>query len=80
MSSYLKWNVNRIFKDKNRIYSKNETIEDNKDLKIHFSFLSETLWDAEKPVLLIGSQALQIPSQGEALADAVKELNIPTYV
>ena len=80
MSRYLNWNVNRIFKDKDRIYSKNETIEDNKDLKIHFSFLSETLWDAEKPVLLIGSQALQIPSQGEALADAVKELNIPTYV
>ena len=80
MSRYLNWNVNRIFKDKDRIYSKSETIEDNKDLKIHFSFLSETLWDAEKPVLLIGSQALQIPSQGEALADAVKELNIPTYV
>lgn len=80
MSRYLNWNVNRIFKDKDRIYSKNETIEDNKDLKIHFSFLSDTLLDAEKPVLLIGSQALQIPSQREALADAVKELNIPTYV
>ena len=35
---------------------------------------------AEKPILLIGSQVLQVPKQDEELADAVRELNIPTFV
>jgi len=80
MSSYLNWNVNRIFKDKYKIYPKNEQTEDPQNLSLHIPRVSEMLQSAEKPVLLIGSQALLIPTQGEALVKAVKELNIPTYV
>tara|TARA_Y100000310_G_scaffold125469_1_gene124266 strand:- start:26976 stop:28718 length:1743 start_codon:yes stop_codon:yes gene_type:complete len=80
MSSYLNWNVNRIFKDKHKTYSKNAQTDNTQNSSLHIPKVSEMLQSAEKPVLLIGSQALLIPSQREALADAVKELNIPTYV
>ncbi|SVD65210.1 uncharacterized protein METZ01_LOCUS418064, partial [marine metagenome] len=80
ISSYLNWNVNRIFKDKHKTYPKNEQVDNAQNTSLHISRISEMLQSAEKPILLIGSQALLIPSQGEALADAVKELNIPTYV
>ena len=34
----------------------------------------------KKPVLLIGSQAIQKPDQTKTLSDAIKKLNIPTFV
>jgi acetolactate synthase-1/2/3 large subunit len=35
---------------------------------------------AERPVLLVGSQALLRPNQAEALATAVRSLKVPTYL
>jgi len=35
---------------------------------------------AQKPILLIGSGAMMIPSQAESLAHSVKKLGIPTYL
>ena len=80
MSRYLNWNVNRIFKDKNRIYPKHEKMDDFDNSSVHIPRVSEMLQSAKKPILLIGSQALQVPEQSGGLADAVRELNIPTFV
>jgi len=80
ISSYLKWNVNRIFKDKLKTYPKNEQRPDTQNISIHIPRVSDILKSAKTPILLIGSQALLIPSQADALAYAVKQLNIPTYV
>ena len=80
MSRYLNWNVNRIFKDKNRIYPKHEKMDDFDNSSVHMPRVSEMLQSAKKPILLIGSQALQVPEQSGGLADAVRELNIPTFV
>ena len=80
MTRYLNWNVNRIFKDKNKTFPENTKIEDSQDTSLHIHRLSEMLQSAKQPVLLIGSQALINPAQHEKLADAVKNLNIPTFV
>jgi len=80
ISFYLNWNVNRIFKNKNKTYSKIKNIEDTQNSSVHIPRVSEMLQFAEKPILLIGSQVLQVPKQDEELADAVRELNIPTFV
>ena len=80
ISFYLNWNVNRIFKKKNKFYPKNEKIDNFDNSSVHIPRVSEMLQFAEKPILLIGSQVLQVPKQDEELADAVRELNIPTFV
>ena len=66
ISSYLKWNVNRIFKDKLKTYPKNEQRCDTQNLSIHIPRVSDILKSAKTPILLIGSQALLIPSQADA--------------
>lgn len=38
------------------------------------------LRNAQRPVLLVGSGAMQLPKEAEALAEAVGQLGIPTYV
>lgn len=80
MSRYLNWNVNRIFKDKNKLFPNNTKYEDAQDTSLHIKRVSEMVYSAEKPVLLIGSQSLINPSQHEDLANAVQKLNIPTFV
>ena len=50
MSFYLNWNVNRIFKNKNKTYSKIKNIEDTQNSSVHFPRVSEMLKFAEKPI------------------------------
>ena len=80
MSRYLNWNVNRIFNDKNKTFPKNTKIDAIQNTTLHIQGVSDMLQSAEKPVLLIGSQALLIPEKCEKLANAVQILNIPTFV
>ncbi len=44
------------------------------------SSVMTVLKKAQRPILLIGSGAMMIPSQAEALAHSVKQLGIPTYL
>ena len=80
MTRYLNWNVNRIFKDKNKSFPKNTKIEATQNTSLHIQRISEMVNSAEKPILLIGSQALNDPTQYDNLTGAVKKLNIPTFV
>ncbi|RMZ48735.1 thiamine pyrophosphate-binding protein, partial [Candidatus Marinimicrobia bacterium PRS2] len=80
MTQYLTWNVNRIFKDKNKSFPKNTKIEAIQNTSLHIQRVSKMLQSAEKPVLLIGSQAMLNPEKCENLANAVQILNIPTFV
>ena len=80
MTRYLNWNVNRIFKDKNKSFPKNTKIEATQNTSLHIQRISEMVNSAEKPILLIGSQALNDPTQSDNLTGAVKKLNIPTFV
>jgi len=80
MSRYLNWNVNRIFNDKNKTFPKNTKIDAIQNTTLHIQGVSDMLQSSEKPVLLIGSQALLIPEKCEKLANAVQLLNIPTFV
>jgi acetolactate synthase-1/2/3 large subunit len=80
MTRYLNWNVNRIFKDKNKSFPKNTKIEATQNTSLHIQKISEMVNSAEKPILLIGSQALNDPTQSDNLTGAVKKLNIPTFV
>jgi len=80
LTRYLNWNVNRIFKDKNRSYFQSTPSEKIKPTALHFSKVFEYLNNAQKPILLIGSQAMRNSQQANSLAEAVKTLNIPTYV
>ena len=80
MTRYLNWNVNRIFKDKNKSFPKNTKIEATQNTSLHIQRISEMVNSAEKPILLIGSQALNDPTQSDNLIGAVKKLNIPTFV
>ena len=65
MSRYLNWNVNRIFNDKNKTFPKNTKIDAIQNTTLHIQGVSDMLQSAEKPVLLIGSQALLIPEKCE---------------
>ena len=80
MTRYLNWNVNRIFKDKNKSFPKNTKIEATQNTSLHIQRISEMVNSSEKPILLIGSQALNDPTQSDNLTGAVKKLNIPTFV
>lgn len=80
MTRYLNWNVNRIFKNKNNSFPKKTNIEDNQNTSLHILRVSEMVYSAETPILLIGSQALIDPTQHEKLTDAIHKLNIPTFV
>lgn len=80
LTRYLVWNVNRIFKDKDRFYSQKDPVKKIKSFSIHLHRVSRFLSNAQKPVLLIGSQAMMDSQQLSSLAEAVKTLNIPTYV
>ena len=80
MNLYLNWNVNRIFNDKNKTFPKNTKIDAIQNTTLHIQGVSDMLQSAEKPVLLIGSQALLIPEKCEKLANAIQVLNIPTFV
>jgi len=80
MSRYLNWNVNRIFNDKNKTFTSNTKIDAIQNTTLHIQEVSDMLQSAEKPVLLIGSQALLIPEKCGKLANAVQILNIPTFV
>jgi len=80
MSRYLNWNVNRIFNDKNKTFPKNTKIDAIQNTTLHIQRVSDMLQSSEKPVMLIGSQALLIPEKCEKLANAVQILNIPTFV
>ena len=77
---YLNWNVNHIFKDKNKISPKPEQENPNKLASIHIERVSKLLNSVKKPVLLIGSQAMQNTEQAKTLSEAVKTMDIPTYV
>ena len=80
MTRYLNWNVNRIFMNKNKPFPKNTKIEATQNISLHIQRISEMVNSAEKPILLIGSQALNDPTQSDNLTGAVKKLNIPTFV
>ena len=80
MSTYLNWNMNRIFRDKDRQYIKEKEIPKELELNIHISYLSEITSNAEKPVLLIGSQSILISEKNEFLVNTLIKLNIPTFV
>jgi len=80
ITQYMHWNVNRIFKDKNRIFPKPGQVNSNISSSLHIEKVSEYLNLGQKPILLIGSQAMQNPDQAKTLSDAVKTMNIPTYV
>jgi len=82
ITQYMKWNVNRIFRDKDRTFPIADWANPNKlsPIHIHIERVSELLTSGQKPVLIIGSQAMQNLDQATKLSDAVKILNIPTYV
>ena len=80
MIRYLNWNVNRIFKNKNKTFPKNTISKAIQNTSLHIQGVSDMIQAAEKPLLLIGSQALLIPEQCEKLANAIQILNIPTFV
>jgi len=80
ITHYMNWNVNRIFKDKDRVFSIPAQINPNNSSSLHIDRISKYLNSAKKPALLIGSQAMLSPHQSISLAEAVKRLNIPTYV
>ena len=80
LTHYMNWNVNRIFKDKNRAFSKLNQANLNKPVSFHIGRVSEFLNAGEKPVLLIGSQSMQNSDQVDKLSEAINTLNIPTYV
>jgi len=80
MNRYLNWNVNRIFNDKNRTFPKNTKINTIQNTNLHIQGVSDMLKSAEKPILLIGSQALLVPEKCEELANAIQILTIPTFL
>jgi len=80
LTRYLNWNVNRIFKNKDKSYNIVNTRIDKDISNKHILKAVEFLNKKNKPVLLIGSQAMSKRDIFIELANAVKKLNIPTYV
>ena len=80
LTRYLNWNVNRIFKNKDKFYNIANTRIDKDISYKHILKVVEFLNTKNKPVLLIGSQAMSKRDIFIELANAVKKLNIPTYV
>ena len=77
---YINWNVNRIFKDKNKKLLKSDYVESIKPASIYIEKIRKLISDSQKPIMLIGSQAMKTPEQMESLSEAVEILNIPTFV
>lgn len=80
MSTYLNWNVDRIFKSKDK---KDQYVTDVKKSKIsslQLTRFKELMQSSEKPILLIGSQTMQGMENEKALVESIRRLNLPTYV
>ena len=77
---YLNWNVNRIFKKSHRSYYKKNKNKLVASTSIYFSRISEFLSNAQKPILLIGSQAMVNVEKIYLLVEALKKIGIPCYV
>jgi len=80
LKHYLKWSVNKIFKNKNIISRK---LTKHIPTKVSLSKIKKALKiirSSSKPVLLIGSQVMLNPKNAETLVDSIKHLKIPVYV
>ena len=80
MAGYLKWNVNRLFRYKDRSNPKLEKPIQHYPSSGQLNRVAGMIRASQKPLLLIGSQAMLHPGNAEKLADSVKTLNVPTYV
>ena len=80
MNRYLNWNVNRIFKNKNKFFPKKNIIKDYHHFSHHIRRVSKLVIKSQKPIMLIGSQAIIDQLECKKLASAIYNLNIPTYV
>ena len=80
MSGYLKWNVNRLFKNKDRPYIKTATPSPRYPSSIQVKKIANMIRSAHKPLLLVGSQAMLTPEKGEELVKNIKALGLPAYV
>ena len=80
MAGYLKWNVNRLFRYKDRPYTKIAKPVQRYPSSGQLNRVVSMIKSSQKPLLLIGSQAMLNPGNAEKLADSIKTLNVPTYV
>ena len=80
MSTYLNWNVNRIFKGKEKIVKVRETQKVSAISALQLSRFQEMVNSAEKPVLLIGSQAMQGMEIDKSFTESISRLQLPVYV
>mgnify|MGYP001323784801 CR=1 FL=1 len=63
-----------VFKDKNKILPKSDYVESIKPASIYIEKIRKLISDSQKPIMLIGSQAMKNPEQMESLSEAVKIL------
>ena len=78
---YLQFHVNRIFQDADKIQTpapRAPVIPMPSQNQIHNA--AQKIKHAQRPLLLIGSQAMLDPTHVNALADAVTRLNVPVYL
>ena len=80
MSGYLKWSVNRLFKNKDRPYIKTATPSQRYPSSMQVNKIANMIRSAHKPLLLVGSQAMLTPEKGEELVKNIKALGLPAYV
>lgn len=76
-NNYLKWKLNRIFRPNTTPISK---IAANYPIAIPSKQVIEVLHKSERPIMIVGSQALHEIGIVHELAEAISKLNIPTYL
>ena len=80
MKAYLKRNVNKLFKNKNRAYLRTpDPSIKNHSLKM-LNKVSSLIRSAQRPILLIGSQTMLDVEKSEDLAKSIEKLKIPIFV
>ena len=80
MAGYLNWNVNQLFKSKDRPYIKTSTPTKPKPPSIYLNKVLNMIQSSRKPLLLVGSQAMLVPGKGEELVNNIETLGLPVFV
>ena len=80
MAGYLNWNVNQLFKNKNKPHINTSTPTKRNPPSIYLNKISNMIQSAHKPLLLIGSQTMLVPDKGEDLVKNIEALGLPTFV
>jgi acetolactate synthase-1/2/3 large subunit len=82
VQAYLRWHVNRLFAGSQRPYEAPPAQSLVLDLPApaQVAAVAARLAQAQRPVILVGSQALLAPDQAPALAQALTALGAPIYL